>query len=267
MDDLQKQKIELEIQEKELQAKEFLSAFPIAKRYTIITMAILIIPMFFAAKYAVAALYFSNYNRTSSPAHPSNLTTLPVKILSAANLSIAGNAYSSYALIKNQNKDLSVVDLKYTFHLFNSQNQEIYTYSGDTFLLPGEQKYLILPNARINQVPTSVEVEIPDPVWQKRVNLPNVIISTGVPSYGDQQNPQGFYIKGTLQNQSAFPLKSVTVQGIIFDKNHNVIAATEYTANTVASKEQRAYQMFWPVPLSQFMAGLPQINVEGVPET
>lgn len=262
MENFQKQKLEIEIQEKELDLQDFMQGFSKAKRYTIITLVILVIPVFFVAKYVTAQVYMSDYSKRELPAHPSQFTSFPVKIIEAANLHIAGDSYSSYALIKNQNKDLSTPELKYTFHLFNDAGKEIYTYSGKTFLLSGQQKYLILPHATIKETPTKVTVEVTDPVWQKRLDVPNVILKTGIPEYGDQTDPEGFYIRGNVENQSTFNLGTVLVKGVVFDKDHKVVAVTEYSADTVTSKELRAYKMFWPVPLSSLVGGVPQVTAE-----
>lgn len=263
MEPYQKQKIELEIQEKELDLKDFLASFSKTKRITVITLVILIIPIFFIAKYTVAQVYMSDYAKnTELPAHPSNVSALPVKIIEASNLQIAGNAYSSYALIKNQNKDLAAQELRYVFHLFNSSGKEIYTYNGKSFLLGGEQKYLILPNVRLNEAPTKITVEVMDPVWQKRLDVPNVILKTGIPEYGDQTNPEGFYVKGNVENQSPYRLGTVVIKAVLFDKNHKVVGVTEYNADTVESKELRAYKMFWPVPFESLVNGVPQVTAE-----
>ncbi len=263
MSDFQKEKIEIEIQEKEIETKEFLQSFSKGKRYAIYALGILLIPIFFIAKYSVSATYlhFFKVNREIG-VHEAIVTNLPVQILETNALSILGSSYSAYALIKNPNKDLVASELKYVFHFQDAEGKDLVSQEGKTFILGGEQKYIVMPNVKIFQAPVSVKVEITDPVWKRRLSLPNVVLKSGVPKYGDQTDPIGFYISNSLYNQSTYTLGTVKVNAVVFDKSGKVIAVTQYTANTVASQQTRDYKMFWPLPIAANVLGDPKIFVE-----
>ncbi len=264
---LTKQKAELAIEEKEVQAKEFFLSFPGKKRYFIYALLILLIPIYFIAKYSVAAVYMHNFQKQAIIAHPAIFTSLPVQIIEAKALSISGDSYSAYAQIKNPNKDLIASELDYSFHFLDSSGNEISPspISGSTYILAGEQKYILVPTIHLSQAPASVKVEIQDPQWKRRINIPNIIIKSGIPKFGDQTSPIGFYIDNTFTNQSIYTLGDVKINAIVKDKDGNVIAVTQSVASTVKPQETREYKMFWPLPVAAKVQGYPQIIVETNP--
>jgi len=261
---LEKQKITLEIEEKELEAREFVESYGPFRRYLLIVVAILIIPGFFAAKYITAALYVSNYSKTAPAAHPASFVTLPASIVETKILAVAGNSYSAYALVKNQNKDLADPNLKYVFNFSDSSGKLLASVSGTDFLLPGQLKYLIVPNVTLAEAPAKVEVSLPDQTWQKRLDIPNIQIDTPLPTHADSQDPPGFAIDGTFRNQSNFTLRTVVIKGIVHDRNNQVIAVTSRVENTVSPKQLRGYHLYWPQFLESSVSRL-EINVETDP--
>jgi hypothetical protein len=265
MDDLQKQKIELAIEEKELEAKELAESFPHAKRIILIVFAILIIPIFFVAKYATTAAYMYKFEKTQIVAHSAIFNSLPIEQVEVKFLPVTDNAYSAYALIKNPNKDLVVAHLKYTFNFYDASGKKIYNASDETFLLGGGQKYIILPNARMASTPAKVELAIADPVWKKRLSIPNIIVQTNIPTYADQTDPYGFSIDGKLQNLSTYTLRKVVVSGVVTDSDGKVIAVSQYRTDSVKAKDIREYKMFWPINLESKISSAPKIFVESNP--
>jgi|SRR5579872_1201289 len=263
--DLQKQKVILEIEEKELEAKEFVQSYSKFQRYALIIILILIIPIFFGAKYLTAALYFNNFKKAAAiSAHPATLVTLPVSIIESKILPVSGNGYSAYALIKNQNKNLVTPELTYTFNFYDASGAQIGSSQGTDFLLPGQQKYLIVPNIILNSIPAQLKVVIADPVWQNRIQSPSVPITNGVPTYSDQADPPGFAINSSFRNDSNYTLATVVVKGIVFDNSNSVIAVTSHIENTVSPEQTRDFHLYWPRFL-QASVGKVEVDVETNP--
>ena len=103
------------------------------------------------------------------------------------------------------------------------------------------------------------------PVLKKRLSVPNIIIRKGILKYGDQKSPDGFFINSNFTNASVYKLDTVVVSAIVFDKTHQVIAVTQYVANTVKPRETRDYQMFWPLPIAANVLGQPEIIIDANP--
>ncbi len=262
MESIEKQKLEIAVEEKELQTKEFIQGFSKRKRVLFLTFAILIIPTFFITKYVTAQIYLYNFAKTQITSHPAILTSLPIDIVETKALTILNDQYSAYALIKNQNKDLVATELNYTFTFTDDSGQEITKQAGETFLLGGEQKYLIIPNIKLKAKPIKVTVTIEDPTWKRRFSIPNVVIKAGIPTAADTQDPEGFAITGNIQNQSNSTIGQILISGIVFNAKNEVIAVTQRIENNLKPKDIRDYRLFWPLPIASQMAGLPRIITE-----
>src|SRR6266481_8080637 len=122
---LEKEKIELEIAEKELEVKEFVQSYSKPKRYLLMTLVVLTIPVFFIAKYTVAGIYLHSFFKGQVAVHEASFVALPVQVVETELLPISGRNFSAFAVIKNPNKQLSATDLNYTFHFYSANGDEI----------------------------------------------------------------------------------------------------------------------------------------------
>lgn len=259
MDNLEEQKIELELQEAQFRAFSFFSRFNRVILFLIIVFAVFTIPIYFVAKYSVAALYMRNFYKRQISAHPASFveSNLPVQIVKSEILPISGDSYSAYAIINNPYVKLSAPDIHYTFHFLDSSGNDINEQSGDTFLLAGDKnKLIIIPNVRLKNPPASLKVEIDQPDWKYKINLPNVLIQTDTPVYSNQQNPNGFYVSGNVRNNTIYNIGSILVRAAAFDKDNNIIAVTQTVLNTINPHEIRAYKLFWPILLGSKVSRL-----------
>ena len=264
MDDLQKQKIELEIQEKELEAAEFVSSFSSGKRILLIALVLLIIPGYFLAKFATAQILLYQFNKSKVTAHPAVVTSLPVEVVKGESgiLPITDTNYSAYALIQNTNRDLVATDFSYTFRFLDEDNKVVHSVNDETFLLPGARKYLIVPNVRIDKAPVNVKIEFGEIQWKKRLSIAEVNLQKSIPQYGRQSNPTGFFVEGTIRNNSVYNLRSILISGIVRDSSGEIIAVSQYKADTVGTKESREYRLFWPLDIADLVTDTPEIIVE-----
>jgi hypothetical protein len=262
--ELEKEKLAIGLEEAELDTKDFIASYPRLQKYFLLIIVVLIIPVYFIAKYSVGALYFNNFEKTAINVHSSVFTSLPIQIVDTKILPLGGNNYSAYVLVANPNKDLVAPDFKYVFNFFNFQGQQVsatISTEGHEFLLAGERKYIILPNVTLTDKPYSVKLVLSNPLWQKRLSIPNVVLSASLPAHADQQSPPGFIVDGTILNQSGFTLGQVKINAIVFDSFGRIIAVTQSVANTLAPKQQRAYHLYWPMFL-QSVVGKIQITPE-----
>jgi hypothetical protein len=264
MDDLQKQKIELEIQEKELEAAEFVGSFSNAKRVTLIILTLLIIPGYFLAKFATAQILLYQFDKSKVTAHPAVVTSLPIEVVKGQSklLPVTDTNYSAYALIQNPNRDLVATDVSYTFRFLDENGKVLHSVSEKTSLLPGARKYLIVPNVRINKTPNSVKVEFGDIQWKKRLSITEVVLQKSIPQFGRQSSPLGFFVEGTIRNNSVYNLRSILISGIVRDSEGEIIAVSQYKADAVTTKESREYRLFWPLDIADKVTNTPEIIVE-----
>lgn len=245
--DLKKQQIELEIQQAEFGIVEFFRTMPRWMKIASIVALILIIPMFFASKYATSYFYLKKLNKNEILVHVSQVVTLPVKVETVQALKITGTSYAAYAEIKNQNSELSSPNVTYTFNFLDANGNQISSANGSTSLLPGEDKFIVDPRTNLPAAPASVTISVNPNTWQQRTNAPTVTLTETTPTFADD-GMGGFVIQGAVQNQSVYTIGTVVVNGFAYDSKGNVLAVTQTVYNTQAPGENRGYRLYWPDP-------------------
>ncbi len=267
MDDLEieKQKAELQVQEAEYKAFSFFKGFNRALLYWTLILLILSIPIYFTFKFSVAALYMRNFRKREITAHPASVeaSNLPINIVKSKILPISGDRYSAYAILDNPYSQLSADKINYSFYFIGSSGQDIDTESGQTFLLAGQRnKLIIIPDVALRTPPSSLRVEISKPDWKYKLNLPDVILDAAAPTYGDQQNPNGFSVSGTVKNATAYNLGSVVVKAAVYDASGKIIAVTQSILGKMSAHQTQTYTLYWPI----FLQAKVQ-RVQIIPET
>ncbi len=259
--DLKKQQAELKIQQTEYGIMQFFKTMPIWWRWLSATAIILIIPGFFISKYTTSAIYSHGLAKVQVLAHPSQISTLPVKVEKTGAVLISGTNYAAYAQVKNQNASQASPSLSYTFHFLDANGNELNSTSGSDTILPGEEKYIVIPRITLSAAPASISVEITTNTWQNRMNIPNVTLISNTPSSADVAEG-GYAANATVLNQSLSTLGTITINGFAYDAQGNIIAIMQTTVNTVQPHENRAYRLFWPVAIANSVA-----SVKVFPET
>ncbi len=258
-----KEKLELEVAEAELQTKKALSGFGSAQKRVFIFCLIMIIPAYIAIKETALHVDLGRYRKDELAAMPAFQNPQAPQI-SNINITEAGaGIYSVAAQITNKNLTLSLDKVSYDFLLFNAQNQQVGSSQATLYLLPGETKYLILPNFQTTETITGAQIQFPQNLpWQKRLNIPTVSLSASTPAASNQQNPPAFVVQGTVYNNSPYQLNEVDIGFILRDAAGKIIAASTRTEFTFEPFERRAYVQLWP---NVYTTAVTTVNV--YPET
>jgi len=133
------------------------------------------------------------------------------------------------AEIQNPNTTLGATDVAYSVALINALGAIQQTISGNTFIYPGEIKYIIEPYvaqdpAQITQaqisIPTSTIAWVSADQFSKpQIDVQN--ITTGM-------NPT-MQVTGRLANQTAYDFPAPIVDALVYNKNGDVLAASQVT--------------------------------------
>jgi hypothetical protein len=242
-----KEKLELEVAEAELQAQKALSGFSPAQKRLFIFCLVLIIPAYIAAKETALHVDLGKYRQNGLVATASFQNPRPPQI-SSVNITEAGaGIYSIAAEISNPNLTLSLDNVSYNFLLFNAQNQQMGSSQATLYLLPGETKYLILPNYQTAEPISGAQIQLPQNLpWQKRLNIPDVSLTASTPTTSNQQSPPAFVVQGTVYNNSPYQLNQVDIAFILKDAAGKIVGASSRAEFTFAPFERRAYVQLWP---------------------
>ena len=263
---LLKEKIELEVQEAELQAQKALQNFTPLQRKLLIFCLLAIIPAYYGAKtysYNANTKAYAKYVITAQPSFSSALEPdIGKVIITQAGI---GN-YSVAVQVSNKNLALSLENTPFQFYLYNSSGAQVYTTSRDSlFLLPGETKYVFAPRVASKESIVSGKLIFPDTLhWQKRLTIPTVPLEASTPNYGNQTDPIAFYVAGTILNNSPYTLGEVTIGFLLRNTAGIVVATSQRSEFNLAPNERRAYRQLWPGIYSQDIA---RVEIHPVTDT
>ncbi len=244
---LLKDKIEIGIEEVELEAQTTLGRFPPFFRWVFIFLILAIIPAYYIAKDVSCRIWLSRYGQGAITAKPSFTNPQAPQISPVSVTTLGSGQYAAIAQISNPNLDLSLDKVPYEFDFYNAQKQQIYSYDGAFFLLPNQTKYLTVPTFSLPAQITYANAALPQTLpWQKRLRIPQVALNTSLPSTSTQFSPEAFVVQGNFVNNSPYSLGQVRLTFVLFDTGGKIIGVSQRDEFTVAPFETRAYKQLWP---------------------
>lgn len=244
---LLKDKIEIEIEEAEIATGKELNTLPGIVKWFLILGTLAIIPTYYIAKSISKSSWVKKYAQIQTTAHPS-FTNPKDPIHSDITITTQREgAFAAIIKITNPNLDLSLDQVPYVITFYNSQKQQIYSYTDNLFLLPNQTKYLTVPTFPINDQIAFTDFHLPDKLpWQKRLFVPSITITQSLPTYTQQISPPAFVVNGDFTNKSPYILKKVRIVFILYDADDKIIGTSQRDEFTVKPGERRAYLQLWP---------------------
>lgn len=248
---LLKEKVEIGIQEAELNTLKTLAKFSPTLRWFLIVGVLAIIPSYFISKQIAYKLWQTRNKAFTFAAQPSFTTALPLKTQNVWLLKTGDTQYLAVAQVANENLDLSAAIAPYEFKFYDANRRQIIPdsgqISGKTFFLPNQSKYLLATRVVSRQSIAKAEIGFAnDIVWRKKLSLPNVKLSVTGLNFSTQTTPPAFYVSGLVQNTSSYTLNQVRLVFLVFDSSRQLLTASERYEFTLDSGENRAYKQLWP---------------------
>ncbi len=242
-----KDKVELEIQEAELFAQKNLTQFPPALIWVVVIAFLAIIPAYYISKSMSQKTWLARYQQGAIMAKPSFTNPQAPKI-SLVTLTTSGpEDFGAVVQISNQNLDLSLDNVPFSFTFYNAQKQQIYQYQDKLFLLPNQTKYITAPTFSPSGQISYADFNLPQTLpWQKRLSIPTVSFSTSLPQTFEQTSPLAFVAQGDFLNNSPYTISKVRLTLVLFDQDNKIIGVSQRDEFTVAPFERRAYKQLWP---------------------
>ncbi len=180
-----------------------------------------------------------------------NLKTNWVKIFPLEN-----NRYDLAAEITNPNPNFGLSQLNYTFQLKDAAGQ-IFTKSGNTFILPGQTKYIIEANFDAGRKIELISLSLPSinkNDWQElKPDYDPRTVSLYI------KDRQFQYLEGkaavaqaagVIKNDSDFDFDRVVVSVVLFDADKEAIGVNKTEAWTIPAGSERYFSVLWFEPLS-----------------
>ncbi len=157
------------------------------------------------------------------------------------------NEFDVMAKITNPNSRYGAAKFKYEFTLLDNADNVLQKRAGESYVLPGENKYLLEMNLQSEVKPTKVDLKIFDYKWQEFVGFeePKLIVyDEKFMAYNDTY--ANSRVTGLLKNESNFDFNSVQINIILRASNGKLLALAQSEMRTVPSGEERDFNIIWP---------------------
>ncbi|HYV33896.1 MAG TPA: hypothetical protein VE973_03555, partial [Candidatus Limnocylindria bacterium] len=178
-----KDKMSLEVQEAEFGILSGFRGLPKYLRWSLVSMAVAIIPAYFIAFFISQKVWVDSYAQTLPIARPSFSQVYDLQKSAISVINLGQGSFAAIVKITNPNLDVALSNAPYKFIFYNAQKQEIYKSSGILYILPDETKYLTVPAFTPTDVIAYTDIQLPDTLpWQKRLKIPKVNLQRSTPN-------------------------------------------------------------------------------------
>lgn len=179
-------------------------------------------------------------------------TIYPVEIIWSQTFFVGTNLYSAAAKIKNPNTNFGASNFSYTFYLYDADGILLATPTGESFIWPGESKYIIFGGIDLKKAPVKTLFQLGEPTWREVKDFKGVALALSNVDYGKGQVGSGksFEINFRANNNTPYDLTKVNISSVVFDENNSPIAAASTLLENLKSKEDRPAGISWFSPFS-----------------
>lgn len=220
--------------------------FSLLLKTLLIVFVIGFIPVYFLTKYISLGVSYSSLLNVLVEARKPSIIASSLKTGSVKLLVNGSGTYAAFAELENPNLDLSASQVNYQFDFYGDSGSVIKTQTGNTFVEPGQKKFIIAPRIESDKYLKKVEFKINSSNLVKRFEVPKIQLTAGTPQYYNQLEPAGFVVEGLVFNNSPYSLKSVQVKFLLYSNSGEVLAVSQREENSMAPFERRAYKQIWP---------------------
>jgi len=166
-------------------------------------------------------------------------------VLWAKIFNISGDVYTAVAFVQNPNINSKNTKAGYQFKIFDANNKLITIKEGTTSI-PKNKKFAIFETGIIlkNQKPKSAELNFTSfSPWEKDTTKEPQISLSHSELLATTTSPR---ITGTILNSSLKDVSEVRITVFVFDKDENVIAASETFVDSLKSRTSQDFVFTWP---------------------
>jgi len=174
--------------------------------------------------------------------HIKDLETLSVKVISTQD-----QFYDLVAEIKNPNQNYGSGQVPYKFELYNSQDNLITEYSGSTYILPNQNKYLLKIKAESIEPVKQVKISFGQIEWEKLEDYqpPQLGIQHKEYRLLSSEEPGFSQVRAILINKTGFDLDRIDIDVLLFDSSDRLIAINTNEIRTFLSGQERDFFSTW----------------------
>lgn len=157
------------------------------------------------------------------------------------------NFYDLIVQIKNPNQNYGSEQVAYKFRLNDIENNLTLEFSGLTFILPNQSKYLIETKVEFSGSAPVIEFSLENVKWKKLEDYqpPQLIVQRkeyrllGGDQLGSSQ------ARGVLVNKSNFGFERINIDVLLLDASQNILAVNTTEMRTLLAGQERDFFITW----------------------
>ncbi len=147
--------------------------------------------------------------------------------------------------VSNHSLNYGLNSFEYEFQIFNSLGALLSKFQGKSYILPGEERYLIVPALDIDKRDIGkVVLNIPREDWEPKSNLPDFALK--LQDIKIAPLARTVQVSGNLANDSSENFPSVTLVGIVFDKKDTALSVSSTRVDDIAAFSEKPFTIFFP---------------------
>jgi len=174
-------------------------------------------------------------------------TIYPIEITWSQVFVAGPDLYSVAARVRNPNTNFGASSFTYTFYFYDAGGILLASLPGESFIWPGESKYIILGGINLTKTPVKTLLQLGEPTWHEVKNFSGVDLTLGNINYGKGKIGSGkfFSVDFTASNNTPYDFGKVYVSAIVLDKDELPIAVASTLLENLKSKERRSSSIPW----------------------
>ncbi|MBU2028366.1 hypothetical protein KJ761_00545 [Patescibacteria group bacterium] len=155
--------------------------------------------------------------------------------------------YDLFGEVSNPNNDFGSGSFSYEFKIKDSAGTVLNQFSGKSFILPGEKKYLVATNISAENIPGEITLAISEVKWEEFINYEKPQLKIINRNYQETSSGVSFSeAYGLLKNESPFDFSTIKINMILKNSAGKIVALNSTVLNTVKTGESRDFKAIWP---------------------
>lgn len=173
----------------------------------------------------------------------------PLEVVWTKALRITSDKASVVAKIRNPNLNIGASNFDYKFDIYGPFGVKLRTLAGNSFIYPGETKYIMEAGIVLPSADEISSVDFKDSNWQwiskDQFIKPNIVARDLKPAFPSTKE-NFLEIEGIARNISSYNLGKVVANVIIYKKDGTPVAASKTEIKNLISLRELPFKFIFP---------------------
>ncbi|OGZ35853.1 MAG: hypothetical protein A3A94_01735 [Candidatus Portnoybacteria bacterium RIFCSPLOWO2_01_FULL_43_11] len=187
----------------------------------------------------------------------------PLEVSETRALRVKDNFYDLAARIKNPNQNYGSGRIVYHFKLYDSNNNLINEREGADYILPNQNKYLIVSKVESPRPIEKIELLFDQFEWQKLQDYqpPQLVVTRKEYSPSKPDEPGFSRATGLVINKTNFDFERIDVDILLLNSNRQIVGLNTTEIQTLLSNQERHFIAAWFEPIEDNIVSM-EVEVE-----